>query len=54
MNCTEPAEGATSPATIFSSVDLPQPEGPTMVRNSPSPMAKRRSSKTARSRPAEP
>ena len=31
-----PAVIASSPATIRSSVDLPQPEGPTMTMNSPS------------------
>src|SRR3954452_7152314 len=30
-----PALGASSPAIMFSSVDLPQPEGPTRIRNSP-------------------
>ncbi len=29
---------ASSPATILSSVDLPQPLGPTTTRNSPSAM----------------
>ena len=31
-----PAEISSSPATMRSSVDLPQPEGPTMTTNSPS------------------
>ena len=31
-----PAVIASSPATMRSSVDLPQPEGPTMTTNSPS------------------
>src|SRR5262245_24369214 len=35
-NDTSPALGAVSPATICSSVDLPQPDGPTMATNSPS------------------
>src|SRR5262245_22429822 len=35
--CTAPAVGATSPATIRSAVDLPQPLGPTSVTNSSSP-----------------
>src|SRR5437762_11566699 len=30
-----PDEGASSPAMIWSSVDLPQPEGPSRIRNSP-------------------
>jgi hypothetical protein len=30
-----PAEAGISPATICSSVDFPQPEGPTMATNSP-------------------
>ena len=30
---------ASSPATMRSSVDLPQPEGPTMTMNSPSAMS---------------
>ncbi len=29
----------SSPATMRSSVDLPQPEGPTITTNSPSPMS---------------
>ena len=28
---------SSSPAIMFSSVDFPQPEGPTSTRNSPSP-----------------
>ena len=31
-----PADGASSPAATFSSVDLPQPVGPTIATNSPS------------------
>ncbi len=34
-----PADAGSRPATIFSSVDLPQPDGPTIAMNSPSPMA---------------
>ena len=34
-----PAEAGRRPATIFSSVDLPQPDGPTIAMNSPSPMS---------------
>jgi len=30
-----PADGGTSPATILSTDDLPQPEGPTRAANSP-------------------
>ena len=30
----------TSPAIILSKVDLPQPEGPTMVKNSPAAMSR--------------
>ena len=30
-----PEDGASSPARIWSSVDLPQPEGPSRIRNSP-------------------
>jgi hypothetical protein len=33
-----PSLGSSSPATIFSSVLLPQPEGPSKVTNSPSRM----------------
>src|SRR5580692_564160 len=32
---TAPADGFSVPATRFSSVDLPQPLGPTIARNSP-------------------
>src|SRR5215470_20228185 len=32
---TEPAVGTISPAMISSSVDLPQPDGPTTEKNSP-------------------
>src|ERR1051326_1256454 len=34
----------SSPATIRSAVDFPQPEGPTRIRNSPSPTSSDRSS----------
>ena len=34
-----PAVMASSPASIISSVDLPQPEGPRMDTNSPSAMS---------------
>ncbi len=33
---TRPVSALTRPATIPSSVDLPQPEGPMIVQNSPS------------------
>src|SRR5581483_5049034 len=32
---TVPPSGRLSPATMLSRVDLPQPDGPTMARNSP-------------------
>ena len=35
-----PVEGASSPEIIFRSVDLPQPDGPTTTKNSPSLMWK--------------
>src|SRR5262249_60393752 len=35
-----PAVGTRKPAMILSSVDLPQPEGPTMQRNSEASMSK--------------
>src|SRR6266550_1865107 len=35
---TQPVVGSSRPATILSRVDLPQPEGPTIVTNSPSPI----------------
>jgi hypothetical protein len=35
-----PVDGASSPEIIFSSVDLPQPDGPTTTKNSPSLMWK--------------
>ena len=38
--------GCSNPAIIFISVDLPQPEGPTMATNSPSPTVKLTSSTT--------
>src|SRR5471030_59283 len=33
---TSPSLGCSKPAMIFISVDLPQPDGPTMATNSPS------------------
>src|SRR6188472_4322091 len=47
---TAPESGARKPAMMFISVVLPQPEGPTIATNSPSPTLKSRSSMTA-SRP---
>ncbi len=35
-----PAVVDSRPATIFSRVDFPHPDGPTMLMNSPSPIAK--------------
>ena len=35
-----PDDGASSPEIIFRSVDLPQPDGPTTTKNSPSSMWK--------------
>ena len=35
-----PVEGASRPEIIFKSVDLPQPDGPTTTKNSPSLMWK--------------
>src|SRR5260370_17293216 len=37
---TRPAGGKSSPAAALSSVDLPQPDGPTMATKVPSSMAK--------------
>ena len=34
-----PADGCNSPAAMFIAVDLPQPDGPTTVMNSPSAMS---------------
>ncbi len=36
---TSPPVIASRPATMRSSVDLPQPDGPTMTMNSPSPIS---------------
>src|ERR1700740_2752945 len=36
---TVPAVGSSSPAMMLSSVDLPQPDGPTRIRNSPASMS---------------
>ena len=48
---TSPPLGASSPAAIIISVDLPQPEGPTTVTNSPLPMARSHGSSAATSPP---
>ncbi|MHC2426002.1 hypothetical protein ACVII1_009002 [Bradyrhizobium elkanii] len=37
---TSPVVGGSRPEIILSSVDLPQPEGPTTTKNSPSLMVK--------------
>jgi hypothetical protein len=42
-----PDEGVSSPATILSSVLLPQPEGPSKTQNSPSATSKEIFSSTA-------
>ena len=42
---TAPDVGSSSPETMRSSVDLPQPDGPTMATNSPSAMVKAISSR---------
>src|SRR3954449_6407085 len=42
-----PADASSSPATIRSAVDLPEPDGPTRTVNSPSPIS-RSSPSTAR------
>src|SRR6187455_3073637 len=43
---TEPRSGRSKPATMFISVDLPQPDGPTIATNSPSSTPKLTSSMT--------
>src|SRR5687768_18465154 len=40
---SSPAEMSSRPAIMFSAVDLPQPEGPTRIMNSPSAMSRFRS-----------
>src|SRR5208282_1491531 len=42
-----PRSGGSKPAMMLSSVDLPQPEGPTMATNSPSPTLKSMPSSTS-------
>src|SRR5512138_1798273 len=44
---TSPRSGFSKPASTPSSVDLPQPDGPMMATNSPSPTEKLMSSRTA-------
>ena len=41
---TEPRRGNCNPVASFITVDLPQPDGPTMATNSPSPTVRLRSS----------
>src|SRR5699024_3373648 len=48
-----PASISSRPASMRSEVDLPQPEGPTRTRNSPSPISMSRLSTAARSCPGE-
>ena len=43
---TSPSVGARKPPITFSSVDFPQPEGPTMHTNSPGLTSKRMRSST--------
>ena len=47
---TVPASGATNPATIIRVVDLPDPDGPSSVKNSPEAMSSD-TSRTAVRRP---
>ena len=46
-----PSLGRSSPATRFSTVLFPHPDGPTMATNSPWPMAKDRSSTAVKEGP---
>src|SRR5688572_18186875 len=39
---SSPAEMSSSPAIMLSAVDFPQPEGPTRIMNSPSPISRLR------------
>ncbi|CAM5714284.1 hypothetical protein SGRIM128S_05251 [Streptomyces griseomycini] len=48
---TSPAVGASSPPTHFSSVVLPQPDGPTRQTSSPAPTVKVRSRTASVRRP---
>jgi hypothetical protein len=48
---TSPESGVSKPASTLSRVDLPQPEGPMMATNSPSPTEKLTSSSTATAPP---
>src|SRR5215471_5592384 len=45
---TEPRSGLSKPATMFISVDLPQPDGPTIATMSPSPTSKLMPSSTCK------
>ena len=47
----DPAVQSSSPASIRSEVDLPQPDGPTRTMNSPSPMVSSRSLTAGRAAP---
>ncbi len=40
---SSPSEISSSPAIMLSVVDFPQPDGPTRMTNSPSPMVRLRS-----------
>src|SRR5882672_9282040 len=44
----EPASGRMKPAIMFIRVDFPQPDGPTMATNSPSPTVRLTASTTGR------
>ena len=46
-----PSSTGSSPASIRSVVDFPQPEGPTSTRNSPSPISRSRASTAGASVP---
>src|ERR1700741_2016317 len=48
---TAPRSARSKPAMMFISVDLPQPDGPTIATNSPSSMLKLTSSMTGSARP---
>ena len=49
----EPSLTSSSPASIRSEVDLPQPDGPTRTRNSPSPISRSSLSTAGRSEPGK-
>src|SRR5215475_4506051 len=48
---TSPRSGASKPASMFISVDLPQPEGPTIATNSPSATSNEMPSTTGKTCP---